>query len=215
MNLIKLTLLSGLALLTAAVPAAYAQRGGRGGGGHGAMSASHSFSAGRPSFGMSSARAGNWHNGAATIGSRGAIGTSRGAVGTSRGAIGTSRWHGGNGSNWHHGSNGGNWSHHHGGHHHRGRIYASFFPYDYWGWGYYPYYGAAYYNGYYGDESDSGGSLVADVQQQLAQAGYYHGAVDGVFGNGTRSALRAYQRANGLRADGQIGNQTLSAMGLD
>jgi putative peptidoglycan binding protein len=57
-------------------------------------------------------------------------------------------------------------------------------------------------------------SVEAQVQQQLAQGGYYHGAIDGVVGNETRHAIRSYERANGLRVDGQIDDRLLSTMGL-
>lgn len=57
-------------------------------------------------------------------------------------------------------------------------------------------------------------SVEAQVQQQLAQSGYYHGAIDGVVGEETRRAIRSYERANGLRVDGEIDNQLLSTMGL-
>ncbi len=57
-------------------------------------------------------------------------------------------------------------------------------------------------------------SVEAQVQQQLAQSGYYHGAIDGVVGDETRRAIRSYERANGLRVDGQIDDRLLSTMGL-
>ena len=57
-------------------------------------------------------------------------------------------------------------------------------------------------------------SVEVQVQQQLAQAGYYRGEIDGVIGDGTRRAIRSYERANGLRVDGRIDNQLLSTMGL-
>jgi len=44
-------------------------------------------------------------------------------------------------------------------------------------------------------------SLVA-LQQGLTVLGYDTGGADGVFGRRTRSALRAYQSARGLPADG-------------
>ncbi len=57
-------------------------------------------------------------------------------------------------------------------------------------------------------------SIGAQVQQQLSRTGYYHGAIDGVVGDGTRRAIRSYERANGLRVDGEIDDQLLSTMGL-
>ena len=45
-------------------------------------------------------------------------------------------------------------------------------------------------------------------------AGYYRGAIDGVIGNGTRMAIRAFERNNGLRVDGRIDRQLLATMGL-
>jgi len=79
-----------------------------------------------------------------------------------------------------------------------------------WGWGY-PYYGYGYgypYGGYGGySGSDYGGmgygnnypthSRVAQLQSRLARAGYYHGAIDGILGPRTRSAIRAYERDHG------------------
>jgi peptidoglycan hydrolase-like protein with peptidoglycan-binding domain len=56
--------------------------------------------------------------------------------------------------------------------------------------------------------------LVGQVQLRLARAGYYHGAVDGVSGNATRRAIRDYERAHSLPADGQIRGRLLTTMGL-
>jgi hypothetical protein len=75
------------------------------------------------------------------------------------------------------------------------------FPW-WWGWGSgypYGYYGGYNYGGYgsgYG-YSDSSGSRVAELQNRLASAGYYHGAIDGILGPATRRAIRAYERDNG------------------
>jgi len=41
-----------------------------------------------------------------------------------------------------------------------------------------------------------------ELQQRLAQAGYYRGTVDGRIGSGTRRALRKYQRRQGVAPDG-------------
>jgi peptidoglycan hydrolase-like protein with peptidoglycan-binding domain len=55
--------------------------------------------------------------------------------------------------------------------------------------------------------------MAARVQRQLADAGYYHGAIDGVVGDGTRRAIRNYERDNGLPVDGEIDNQLLATLG--
>ena len=58
------------------------------------------------------------------------------------------------------------------------------------------------------------GETVRRVQQKLKQWGYYSGAVDGVFGQGTYDAVLRFQKKNGLRADGVAGAATLAAMGV-
>src|SRR2546430_7679727 len=71
-----------------------------------------------------------------------------------------------------------------------------------WGWGSgypYGYYGGYNYGGYgsgYGYD-DNSGSRVAELQNRLASAGYYHGAIDGIMGPATRRAIRAYERDHG------------------
>ena len=94
-----------------------------------------------------------------------------------------------------------------------------FFPYWYPYWyGYYPYgyypYGYYYYNRPVYGETYGAGSIVAEVQQHLARASYYHGAIDGVVGPRTRAAIRAYERAHDLRVDGAISRQLIATMGL-
>ena len=53
---------------------------------------------------------------------------------------------------------------------------------------------------------------VASVQQSLTELGYYVGAVDGKAGPATASAVQAFQKVNGLSADGVIGPNTIAAM---
>ncbi|MCR5664435.1 MAG: spore cortex-lytic enzyme [Oscillospiraceae bacterium] len=60
----------------------------------------------------------------------------------------------------------------------------------------------------------SSGATVTEIQKRLKNWGYYDGAVDGVFGSRTEAAVRWFQRKNGLNADGQVGPQTLAALGL-
>ena len=49
---------------------------------------------------------------------------------------------------------------------------------------------------------------VRKLQGRLAELGYYSGGVDGIYGASTTSAVKAFQRANGLSGDGQAGEQT-------
>lgn len=60
----------------------------------------------------------------------------------------------------------------------------------------------------------SSGSEVKEVQRRLKLWGYYNGSVDGVFGKGTRSAVIAFQKKNGLTADGVVGKSTYKALGM-
>lgn len=60
----------------------------------------------------------------------------------------------------------------------------------------------------------STGSVVKQIQTRLKNWGYYSGSVDGVYGSATESAVKAFQRKNGLTADGKAGPQTLKAMGI-
>lgn len=60
----------------------------------------------------------------------------------------------------------------------------------------------------------SSGSTVTEIQKRLKNWGYYTGTVDGVFGSQTEKAVRYFQQKNGLTVDGQVGNQTLAALGI-
>lgn len=60
----------------------------------------------------------------------------------------------------------------------------------------------------------SSGAVVSQIQTKLKNWGYYTGDVDGVYGSATERAVRAFQRKNGLTADGKAGAQTLEALGL-
>lgn len=149
----------------------------------------------------------------------GRTGATRLNNGNARFNNGTGRFNGnrhwnGNG-NW----AGNNWRHHH----HHGRIYYgyypyySFYPWGGYGYGYYPY--GYYDNGYYGDgyysyRSRNNGSLASNIQVALSQSGYYRGPIDGVIGPRTRSAIRAYERANGLPVDGLVDPRLVATMGL-
>lgn len=56
------------------------------------------------------------------------------------------------------------------------------------------------------------GAPVTRLQQALKDQGYYTGVVDGYFGEGTESAVRAFQRVKGLNVDGAAGPATLMAL---
>lgn len=53
------------------------------------------------------------------------------------------------------------------------------------------------------------GSLVERLQKELKAQGYYNGATDGYFGEGTENAVKAFQRVKGLEVDGIAGTATL------
>jgi peptidoglycan hydrolase-like protein with peptidoglycan-binding domain len=57
------------------------------------------------------------------------------------------------------------------------------------------------------------GEGVRAMQQALINLGYLHGSAVGIFGIQTEEAVRAFQRSNGLTADGLAGTRTLSALG--
>ena len=54
----------------------------------------------------------------------------------------------------------------------------------------------------------SSGLEVRKLQARLAELGYYSGGTDGIYGETTTSAVKAFQRNNGLSGDGQAGAQT-------
>ena len=58
----------------------------------------------------------------------------------------------------------------------------------------------------------SEGAEVRSLQTRLKTLGYYTGSVDGDFGSGTTAAVKAFQRAHGLTADGIAGTSTLNRL---
>ena len=54
----------------------------------------------------------------------------------------------------------------------------------------------------------SQGEKVWKLQERLQALGYYMDAVDGQYGPGTRDAVIAFQKKNGLDADGLAGEET-------
>jgi hypothetical protein len=69
------------------------------------------------------------------------------------------------------------------------------------------YYSSRIYRGY-----TTGDSLSADVQKQLRRDGYYSGPIDGQIGDGSRGAIRSYQRDHRLPVTGRIDTALLHSM---
>jgi putative chitinase len=61
---------------------------------------------------------------------------------------------------------------------------------------------------------NSSGPDVAALQQALVNAGFSPGMIDSSFGAGTEVAVLAFQRSKGLAADGVVGPNTATALGL-
>ncbi len=112
-------------------------------------------------------------------------------------------------------------------------FFGGAFGYPFYGYPFYgyPYYGYPYGYGYpvgasyaydprgiYQGQMVNGGgrgnkSVAVEVQRQLAAGGYYHGEIDGIVGEGTRRAIRNYERDNNLPVDGRIDDQLLATLG--
>ncbi|HMA10036.1 MAG TPA: peptidoglycan-binding domain-containing protein [Ramlibacter sp.] len=58
------------------------------------------------------------------------------------------------------------------------------------------------------------GQAVKALQAALLERGFNPGLVDGEFGGGTQAAVMAFQRSEGLLADGIAGPRTQAALGL-
>jgi hypothetical protein len=88
----------------------------------------------------------------------------------------------------------------------------------YWypAWGYSP--SAEYYayDGpiYVGHRAEPPDRVIADVQAELQQMGYYKGEVDGLLGPLSREALTAYQADQGLATTAAIDEPTLDSLGM-
>src|SRR5213076_2276732 len=88
----------------------------------------------------------------------------------------------------------------------------------YWfpAWGYSP--AAEYYayDGpiYVGQRAEPPDRVIADVQTELQQMGYYQGEVDGLLGPLTRQALADYQADQGLTQTAAIDQPTLDSLGM-
>jgi spore cortex-lytic enzyme len=60
----------------------------------------------------------------------------------------------------------------------------------------------------------STGDMVRQIQIKLISQGYLTGNADGVYGNRTAIAVRAFQSANNVKSDGVVGTETLALLGL-
>jgi hypothetical protein len=62
-------------------------------------------------------------------------------------------------------------------------------------------------------ETNTTPGMVSKIQRALNEAGYSPGSIDGSIGSSTMSAVRAFQRANGL-AEGGLTTETLRKLGV-
>ena len=58
------------------------------------------------------------------------------------------------------------------------------------------------------------GDDVRELQRTLKEQGYDPGQIDGIFGKKTERAVKRFQKASGLKADGIAGKRTFFALGL-
>src|SRR3954470_2214948 len=58
------------------------------------------------------------------------------------------------------------------------------------------------------------GAMVKEIQRKLKAGGFHPGAIDGIYGMQTVAAVSAFQIASGLLADGEVGLETASALGI-
>ena len=99
-------------------------------------------------------------------------------------------------------------------------VYSQPFPFffdaGYWypAWGYYP---DAYYpydGPIYGYNDLPPDEVIANVQTQLYNDGYYNGPIDGILGPDTRAAIADYQADHGLAVTAAIDEPTVASLGL-
>ena len=53
------------------------------------------------------------------------------------------------------------------------------------------------------------------IQQRLKDLGYYKGEVDGIYGNGTRAAVKSFQYDYGLAQTGEVNSTTADYLGIN
>jgi len=56
---------------------------------------------------------------------------------------------------------------------------------------------------------------VKHIQTRLAHYGFFKGVIDGIYGDETIAAVKAFQAANNLKKDGAVGQQTLAKLNSD
>jgi putative peptidoglycan binding protein len=99
-------------------------------------------------------------------------------------------------------------------------VYSEPFPFffdaGYWypAWGYYPDAHYPYDGPIYGYNDLPPDAVIANVQTQLYNEGYYDGPIDGVLGAHTRAALADYQADHGLAVTTGIDEPTVASLGL-
>ena len=55
-------------------------------------------------------------------------------------------------------------------------------------------------------------STIFRVQQDLAALGFFDGQIDGIAGEETQTAIKAFQTQQGIEADGEFGPNTDAAL---
>jgi hypothetical protein len=98
-------------------------------------------------------------------------------------------------------------------------VGAGYYFWDsgYWypAWGYDPSYNAYPYDGpIYGFDGLNPDQVVADVQAQLQQDGYYNGPVNGLLDPATQAAIAYYQRDHNLAITSVVDMATVTSLGL-
>ena len=99
-------------------------------------------------------------------------------------------------------------------------VYSQPFPFyfdaGYWypAWGYYPDSYYPYDGPIYGYNDLPPDEVIANVQTQLYNEGYYDGPIDGILGTDTRAAIADYQADHGLPVTAAIDEPTVEALGL-
>jgi Putative peptidoglycan binding domain len=99
-------------------------------------------------------------------------------------------------------------------------VYSQPFPFyfdsGYWypAWGYYPDSYYPYDGPIYGYNDLPPDEVIANVQTQLYNEGYYDGPIDGILGPDTRAAIADYQADHGLAVTSAIDEPTVESLGL-